>query len=74
MQASLQPRIAFMRLKPSSAPQPDPGSRLLQAVVRVVEIEATRPLQEIASGRGHVAKLRRCAGKNRAREQRIARS
>ena len=33
MQASLQPRTAFMRLKPSRAPQPEPGARLLQAVV-----------------------------------------
>ena len=34
MQASLQPRIAFMRLKPSIARRSrSPGSRLLQAVV-----------------------------------------
>ena len=30
MQASLAPRIAWMRLKPSSAAQPEPGERLLQ--------------------------------------------
>jgi len=33
MQASLHPRIAFMRLKPSIALQPEPGFRLLHEVV-----------------------------------------
>ena len=32
MQASLVPRIACMRLRPSMAEQPLPGSRLLQGV------------------------------------------
>ncbi len=32
MQASLVPRIAFMRLRPPMAEQPLPGSRLLQGV------------------------------------------
>ncbi len=32
MQASLVPRIAFMRLRPPIAEQPLPGSRLLQGV------------------------------------------
>ena len=40
---------------------------------RVVEIEATRPLQQVAAGRGHVAELRRGAGEDGARQQRIAR-
>ena len=39
----------------------------------VVEVIAARALQEIAAGRGHVAQLRRGAGKDRARQQRIAR-
>ena len=32
MHASLVPRIAFMRLRPPMAEQPEPGSRLLQGV------------------------------------------
>ena len=50
------------------------GTRLalIAGGVRVVEIEAAGPLQEIAAGRGHVAELRRRAGKNRARQHRIA--
>ena len=30
MHLSLAPRMAWMRLKPPIAPQPEPGSRLLQ--------------------------------------------
>jgi hypothetical protein len=37
----------------------------------VVEIEASRSLQKIAAGRGHIAQLRRGAGQDRASEQRI---
>src|SRR5215510_3337933 len=40
---------------------------------RVVEIEATRPLQKVAPGRGHVAQLRRGAGEDRAAQHGIAR-
>ena len=32
MQCSLVPRIAWMRLRPKAAGQPEPGSRLLQGV------------------------------------------
>ena len=32
MQVSFVPRIAFMRLRPPMAEQPEPGSRLLQGV------------------------------------------
>src|ERR1700730_7973667 len=39
----------------------------------IVEIEAARPLQEIAPGRGHVAQLLRGPGKDRAAQQWIAR-
>ena len=67
MQASLHPRIAFMRLKPSIALQPEPGSRLLHGGGRVVEIEAARPLQKVAAGRSHVAQLRRGSGEDGAR-------
>ena len=38
----------------------------------VVEIQASRPLQQVAAGRRHVAQLRGGAGENRARKQRIA--
>ena len=37
----------------------------------VVEIIAARPLQQIAAGRRHIAQLRRRAGEDRARQQRI---
>jgi hypothetical protein len=32
MQLSLTPSTAFIRLRPSSAAQPDPGTRLLQGL------------------------------------------
>jgi hypothetical protein len=39
---------------------------------RIVEIGATRPLQQVAAGRRHVAQLCRSAGKDRTGEQRVA--
>jgi hypothetical protein len=33
MQSSLTPSTAFMRLRPCSAAQPEPGARLLQGLV-----------------------------------------
>src|SRR3984893_17903244 len=39
----------------------------------VVEIKAARSLQQVASGRGHVAQLLRSSGENGAAQQRIAR-
>ena len=48
------------------------GLALVAGRGRVVEIEAARPLQEIAAGRRHVAQLLRGAGQDRARQQRIA--
>ena len=48
------------------------GLALIARRRRVVEIGATRALQKIAAGRGHVAQLLRGAGKDCARKQRIA--
>ena len=41
---------------------------------RVIKIQAPGPLKQIAAGRGHVAKLRRSAGQDRIRQQRVFRS
>ena len=74
MQCSLVRRIACMRLIPSIAEQPLPGSRLLQGVGDVVEIQAARSgCQEIAPGRGHVAQLLRGPCEDRTGQQRVAR-
>ncbi len=40
--------------------------------VGIVEIGASRPLEQIAADRRHVADLRRCTGQDRARQHRIA--
>ena len=72
MQASLVPRIAFMRLRPSMAEQPVPRLAFVAGRRDVVEIGAARALQEIAAGGRHVAQLLRGAGQQRARQHRIA--
>ena len=67
MQWSLVPRMAWLRLNPSSAAQPVPGVRLLQRVsarrsgIGLAEVHAARALQQVAAGGGHVAQLRRRA-------------
>ena len=48
------------------------GLALIAGRRRVVEVIAARALQKIAAGRCHVAQLLRCAGEDRAGEQRIA--
>jgi len=50
------------------------GARLALVAGRggVVEVVATGALQQVAAGAGHVAQLRRCPGKNRLAQQRIA--
>ena len=48
------------------------GLALVARRGRIVEIKAARALQEIATGRGHVAQLLRGAGEDGAREQWIA--
>ena len=55
---SLVPRIAWPRLKPSSAAQPLPGSRLLHGDIAVAEVAAADPLAEVAAHGGHVPQLR----------------
>ena len=72
MQASLQPRTAFMRLNPSKGVAAGARLALIAGGARVVKIEAPRPLQKIAAGRGHVAELRRGTGEDSARQKRIA--
>src|SRR6266478_699156 len=48
------------------------GHALVAGLRRVIEVGATRALQQVAAGRGLVAKLGRRAGENSLREQRIA--
>jgi hypothetical protein len=47
------------------------GHALIAGLRRVIEVGATRALQQIAPGRRLVAKLGRRAGENRLREQRV---
>src|SRR5438876_1605090 len=49
-----------------------PGRTFVAGRARIVEIEAARSLQQVAAGRCHVAQLRRGAGEDGARKQRIA--
>jgi hypothetical protein len=48
-----------------------PGHALVAGLGRVIEVGAARALQQVAARRGLVAKLRRRAGENGLREQRI---
>ena len=72
MQDSLVPRMACMRLMPAMRGAAAARLALIAGRRGVVEVRAARALQEIAAGRGHVAQLRRSAGEDRARQQRIA--
>ena len=72
MQASLAPRIAWIRLKPPIAEQPEPGFALVAAGGRVVEVGAAGALEQVAADRRLVAQLARRAGEQRLREHRIA--
>ena len=71
MQCSLVPSIASMRLHAGDRRAAVPGSRLLHGIAGIAEVHASRPLQQIAGSRRHVANLRRCAGEDRLRKNRI---
>ena len=72
MQSSLTPSTAFIRLRPRERRAARPGHALVAGLGRVVEVGAPRALEQVAAGRGLVAKLRRRAGQDRLRQQRIA--
>ena len=72
MQASLVPRIALHAVDAVDGRAAAAGLALVAGRRRVVEVEAARPLQQVAAGRRHVAQLLRGAGQDRARQQRIA--
>ena len=61
-----------MRLKPPNAAQPEPGSALVAGLGDVIEIGATRPLHQVAAGRGFVAQLRAGAGQQGAAQHPVA--
>ena len=72
MQLSLTPSTAFMRLRPRERGAAGAGHTFVAGLGRVVEVGAARALEQIAAGGGLVAKLRRRAGQDRLRQQRIA--
>ena len=73
MQASLVPRMACCRLMPAYRRAAGVRRALIAGRRGVVEIEAARPLQQVAAGRCHIAQLTGRTRQDRAREQRIAR-
>ena len=71
MHASLVPRIACIRLRPVMAGTAAARLTFIAGRCRIVEVITARSLQKIATGRRHVAQLRRCAGQDRARQHGI---
>src|SRR5258707_15774282 len=76
-------RTDAWRCRPRSEDRVDPvdavdggaaaaGFALVAGRRAVIKIEAARPLQQVAAGRGHIAQLLRGAGQDRTRQYWIA--